>query len=193
MSDNTISGNKRGVINIPFYRILLQSALAIPGAFCEIGVYKADTFKYIYEIARSDARIAVAFDSFAGMPEPVMSGDQWYYRGKFDTGGAGWFREMFPDTMVFEGYAPGVLNDISRHIKYAFIHLDIDHQDTTYETLPWCWSHLNEGGILVCHDYYPDREIQASKGIKRWMNETGIKPVGCVDSSIFFIKTSEAK
>ena len=177
----------RGIVNIPFYEILMDSASYTMGAFMEIGVFKADTFQHIYRKADEYNRRVIAVDSFCGMPEPSHTGDGYYHKGKFDTGGSDWFKARFTDADVCEGFVPDIFPEIPE-LPYAFIHVDIDHFETSYAAIKWAWRKLSVNGIMVCHDYYEDRDIQAAGAITKWMNETAVTPIGDIDSSIAFRK-----
>jgi hypothetical protein len=155
--------------------------------WAELGVFQGATFKTIYEHATTYGRRVIAVDSFIGMPPPVLAGEEKFAEGVFSTKGSAKFRKEFPMAEVYEGFIPSILEKIKID-NFGFVHLDIDHQKTTYEALEWLWSRIVHEGILVCHDFYKNTEICAPKAIKDWMKNNSIHHIGDCDHSIWFKK-----
>ena len=177
----------RGFVNHPMYRILMDAVSDIKGAYIELGVNDVWTFDHIYKRALHSNHAVAAVDSFRGMPKSEHEYENKAYpEGKYNTGGADWFKKKYPLAYVYEGIIPEILSKIDSSNIFAFAHIDIDFDRSTYETLKWIWDKMNPGGIVVCHDYLPGNNTFATKGIKDWMKETNIMPVMLCDTSVVF-------
>ena len=179
-----------GFVNLPMYEILLDAVSALPGRYIEFGINKAVTFGRIYRRGRRDSHGVVAVDSFKGMPAPIMPGDEKFPEGTFDTGGSKWFKDKFPQAIVYEGFIPEILEilELDQAWMYAFAHVDLDHQLSTLQTLEWVWPKMSHGGILVCHDYNETDQTCAPKAIRDWKTANGLHHIGYCDHSIWFRK-----
>lgn len=173
-------------IDIQLYRDLMNSQEDVAGDFAEFGVWRGDTFQHIYSIGLSGSRNVHAFDSFIGMPPPVLDNDCEYHEGLFSIGGSPEFKKKFPEAIIHEGFIPGTLD--AKDYKFAFAHIDLDHEHSTRLTLDWLWPRMSNGGIMICHDYWPDASKLAGKAINDWMRDNSINGAGVQNYSIWFIK-----
>jgi|GEM_PF-2444572 len=179
--------NDKIEINHELYNQLMESIAHVPGDFCEIGVWRGQTFRYIYQQALDQYRKVHAVDSFIGMPAPVFETDKEYRRGLFSTNGSAEFRGQFPEAIIHEGFVPEILDDINVD-SFAFLHLDIDHEYSTRLALDWIWPRMSSGGILICHDWFPEAKKLAARAVKNWLNENLIYYKGAQSNSIWFRK-----
>lgn len=173
--------------NPALYAVLLDAVENVEGVFVEFGVYRGETFQVIYEKALSQDRRVYAFDSFCGMAEPTMPGDDLYPAGMFDAGGTTEFKKKFPRAFVHEGFVPDILKIIGS-LPYAFVHIDLDHKSPTRPAIEWSWELMSEGSIMACHDFRHGQTVRASAAISEWMSDTGNQYVGLCDLTIWFRK-----
>ena len=129
----------------------------IKGAFAELGVYKGKTAKAIHYMDRD--RKFYLFDTFEGFPAKDLK-QETQKDARFST-------EMFADTNVAKvrvfingndnldfkpGYFPDTANGLEDE-KYALVNVDADLYAPTIEALRFFYPRLNQGGVIIVHDY----------------------------------------
>jgi hypothetical protein len=174
-------------IDIDRYDSIMNSLHDVPGDFAEFGVWYGRTFDRIYAVGLWQSRTIHAVDSFIGMPRPQLEGDKGYVEGTFSVGGGAGFRSKYPKATVHEGFIPDILHEMN-DTAFAFAHIDLDHEYSTRLTLDWLWSRMVDGGIVICHDWWPDADKLAAKAINEWMSDNGIVAEGAQEHSIWFVK-----
>src|SRR5690554_4958042 len=131
------------------------------GPRIEIGVHRGTTLK---RIANHDG-LTIGVDSFCGMPEPgkydFHNGECNYPKGRLASNKRK-VQLRVPMAKLIKGYAPYILSSVYEG-PYAFAHLDIDHYQTTYDTLKWLFPRMMPGGILCCDDWFEGRKFLAAR------------------------------
>jgi len=179
----------------------LEKTLAVRGDFAELGVYRGDTFLKMIPFALMADKTVHAVDSFCGMAAPTVldagpTGKQQYPEGRYDVGGSsGLCRRIseYANARIWEGFVPGILDVIASarpRLKFAFVHVDLDHYLPTLAAMQWCWQRMSTGGILMSHDWRPSRDNLASLGIQEFMECERIRPTGEIreDAHVWFEK-----
>lgn len=166
----------------------------IPGDYAEIGVYKGALFKRLVRLAHIHNRTAHAFDSFEGMDTPSKNDGTTYYKGRLSSGGIDNFRRIILESIqdnrnpalnskqtsgpaapiqddvfqLWEGYVPECLKKCPVN-DFAFIYIDLDHQNPTRIAIDWSWPRLRKGGIIGFDDYFPEHNMLASPPIDEFL------------------------
>lgn len=152
----------------------------IPGDLAEFGVWYATTFMPMAELARQAGRTIHAVDSFCGMVPNTDRDNGEYQKGALSVNGSATFRMLarpFGSTIVVhEGFVPAVLDEMA-DCRFAFVHLDLDQYLPSLQALRFVWPRMSSGGIMICHDYFPDRNTLAAGAIHDWMAETATPPL----------------
>ena len=159
----------------------MRNVFGIPGDFAEFGVLYGESFVRVCREAETEGRTAHAIDSFEGMGTPSErdrspDGIQYYPKGRFNTDGPeqlmGRLERECPgcDWRIWRGFVPDVLARVEI-ARLAFAYLDMDHYEPTVAALPWVWERLSIGGIILCDDYFGNRDWLASPAIDEWMAE----------------------
>ena len=159
----------------------MRNVFGIPGDFAELGVMYGESFVRVCREAAKEGRTAHAIDSFTGMAEPTErdrspDGVQYYPKGRFDTDGTGQLigrlqRECKScDWRIWQGFVPEVFDRVQID-RLAFAYIDMDHYEPTLAALPWVWDRLSLGGIILCDDYFGNRDHLATPAIDEWMAE----------------------
>jgi hypothetical protein len=175
-------------VNTALHEILMDSCVKVAGDFMEMGVYNGFSFKSIYGKALKYKRTPIAIDTFTGMPlSPIRADNKRYPVGMNVSAGVDYFKNKFPKARVHVGLVPDILPTIKLE-KLAFVHLDIDHEFSTYPALKWAWERLTTCGILIVHDFGFDTDAHASRAVKRWIIEEDVNYVAVSDNTIFFRK-----
>jgi len=164
-----------------------------PGDLAEFGVWHGTTFMPMAELARIHGKRIHAVDSFAGMAQETPRDGGQFRKGALDVGGSAVFRMLvkpFGGTVaVHEGFVPNVLRELA-DARFAFVHLDLDQYAPTLAALRFLWPRMERGGVLVCHDWFVDRDTLAAGAIRDWTLEMGVSLAGSLDESghCWFVK-----
>lgn len=163
-------------------RLLKQGlflARGVSGDYAEFGVFKGRTFLMIVKEARSQSKIAHAFDSFQGMAPPGSrdfgpKGVCEYPEGRLTTGGSEPLTRLLQrngadNYQIHEGFIPAIFQT-ANVAQICFAHIDLDHYQPTVDTAPWCFSRLVPGGVIVFDDYFPGRTVLATPAIDEFLH-----------------------
>jgi len=178
-------------------RVLVESVEAVPGDFAELGVWRGATFGPLALVGHVNDRICHAVDSFEGMSEPTAAdfaadGTCQYKRGSLNAGGTlplleaiaaefGDIQEDVANVRIRKGWVPEVLDTVKLTTGLAFTHVDLDQYEPTLHALRWAWERTNPGGILACHDWWPEVHIPpilATAALVVFMDEEHLEPTG---------------
>jgi O-methyltransferase len=142
----------------------------IPGSLAELGVYKGHTAKLIHHMLPE--RKLYLFDSFNGFPEQViredLDGEERPQTVKFDNTSK---EEVLKyvngndNVEVREGIFPETAKGLEQE-TFAFVHLDADLYQSTFDGLKFFYPRLSPGGCIIVHDYNHDWE-----GVKKAVDE----------------------
>lgn len=129
----------------------------VQGAFAELGVYKGETAKILFEFDKN--RKLHLFDTFEGFSRVDL---------KEETGEAATYStKNFADTsvekvleyigggsgiVVHKGYFPETAKDLPKE-KYALVSIDTDLYNPVKEGLHYFYPLLSPGGVILIHDY----------------------------------------
>jgi hypothetical protein len=158
----------------------LDDSKGAEGIYAEFGVLRGATFKDIVKFAKSNGKIAYAFDSFIGMDTPTdgdgEDGKKQYPKGRFDIGGESEFKKILSgyginenDYKTVPGYLPGTLEGFS-NLKYSFARVDVDHYMPTKKILEYLLPRINKKSVVLCDDYFIKDNL-ASLAYKEFIEE----------------------
>ena len=61
---------------------------------------------------------------------------------------------LYPDMgIICKGYFPDSLTEEAKNEKFAFVSLDVDFEESTYQGLSFFYPRLSDGGVIFVHDY----------------------------------------
>lgn len=141
----------------------VQSIKKISGGIADVGIYKGGTSELISR-ANPNKELYL-FDTFNGLPKPGEI-DELFTEGEFKSDYDS-VVNFFKDRKNIKIYK-GLLEETSYNIAdkiFAFVHLDVDLYEGTKNCLTFFYNRMNEGGIIMSHDY-----TQAS-GVKKAFDE----------------------
>jgi len=179
--DNT----RRDMITL-MLRTLVEKNIA--GALAELGVYKGGTAKLIHHYVPE--RQLHLFDTFEGFTSRSVSTEKKHT--DFDTKG-----RKFSDTSIeqvrdyispqndnitfHQGYFPDSLPEDFPEQQFAFVHLDADLYEPTFEGLKYFYPRMSKKGIILVHDY--NAWIGARKAVDDFFADKDELPVPMPDKS----------
>ncbi len=160
----------------------------VPGAVAELGVYQGDIAWQINALLPD--RQFYLFDTFEGFTEEDIATEKAFRlsaaeEGEFSdtTVGAVLDRLPHPEKChIRKGHFPETAAGLA-HAEFAFVSIDPDLYEPAKAGIEFFYPRLNEGGILIIHDYNNTRFKgihQAVKEYERKLVEFGEKPLKLV-------------
>jgi O-methyltransferase len=139
----------------------LVAALAkVPGDIAEVGTFRGGSTRLIAE-ASGGAKQIHAFDTFAGLPEPLDLDEECLASGLFASPleATSAYLASYPFVHLY----PGVFPETSKPVedtRFSFVHLDVDLYRSTLDALDFFYPRLNRGAAIVSHDYTNARGVR---------------------------------
>lgn len=130
----------------------LRKTEKLGGACAEVGVYKGGTASLIAK--EKGNRPFHCFDTFEGIPH-VSKEDTFYEVGMHPSNyeNVSNILKKYPDTHVYKGVFPEENSEVVAGLKFSFVHLDVDVYKSYVECLPFFYSRMLKGGVIVHDDY----------------------------------------
>ncbi|WP_075603395.1 TylF/MycF/NovP-related O-methyltransferase [Saccharicrinis aurantiacus] len=129
----------------------------IIGSLAEVGVFKGETAKLMHNIFPD--RKLYLFDSFSGFPKQVIKEDcdgtirpQTVNFSNTSKEKVLTYINGNENIIVKEGIFPDTAVDLDDE-SYAFVHLDADLFQSTYDGFKYFYPKLVAGGMILVHDY----------------------------------------
>jgi hypothetical protein len=133
---------------------LCRMVTHVPGDTAECGVFKGATSYLICLANKQTGKRHHVFDSFEGLSTPGP-GDGDYWRPGVLACALDQVKENladFPDVDYHQGWIPDRFPDVAdKH--FAFVHIDVDLEQPTIDSVKFFYPRLSPGAILVCDDY----------------------------------------
>ena len=152
--------------------------MAPDGLRIEFGVFRGDTLA----LMTGHLERTIGVDSFEGMPTPgpcdfTPDGESPYPKGRLRSNMDA-VRSAAPRAHLVKGFIPQLFDWFDPAV-IAFAHVDLDHYEPTRATLDWLFPRMKTGGVIVCDDWFPDRDYLAAKAINEFAEEvSGMKTCG---------------
>ena len=138
----------------------------IPPVFFEFGCHSGRTFSTAINAAnflKLDL-IAIAFDSFQGLPNTKINDDGYFKGGTFFTSEDEFKKiikrqtgENLKDNQIIKGFYDESLNDdlkakLPKHV--GMVHIDVDLYSSTCSVLEFIKDYIVEGTVILFDDWY---------------------------------------
>src|SRR4051812_26651995 len=165
----------------------------IPGDTAECGVFRGASSYLICLANQGLPREHHVFDSFEGLSSPgPRDGDYW------KAGALSWpldavQRELrrFPDIRYYKGWIPERFGEIAER-AFSFVHVDVDLEQPTLDSVAFFYPRLSPGGILLCDDYGFTSCPGATAPIDEFFADKSEKVIALSGGGGFVIKGSTA-
>jgi O-methyltransferase len=136
---------------------LLRLIASVEGDTAEVGVYRGAS-SWLICAANAESkktRIHHMFDSFEGLSEPGShDGDHWY-KGALacpEDEVRRNLEEFLSTTRLYRGWVPERFQEVAER-RFAFVHIDVDLYQPTWDSMEFFYARMNRGGVIVCDDY----------------------------------------
>lgn len=145
------------------YSGIIETA-KIKGAIAEVGVFKGGS-AHLISSAKGERELHL-FDTFEGLPPVSTQYDPLFREGTFKGSleevqavlagvqNIQFHKGLFPDS------AAGL-----EHLRFAFVHLDVDLYESTRSCLAWFYPRMMPGAMLISHDFVD------AEGVRRAFRE----------------------
>lgn len=154
----------------------------IKGELAELGVFRG-SFSAVINY-RFPERKLYLFDTFEGFNEQEAQRE--YEQGRcslrfIDSHKDTSIKQMlnhipFPERVkICKGFFPESVTEEAKKEKYAFVSIDVDFEESTYEGLKFFYPRLSEGGYLFIHDYNTYFLEGIKVAVERYENYLGKK------------------
>ena len=155
----------------------------IPGSLAELGVFQGAFASLINETFPN--RKLFLFDSFESF-------DRKEYEKELKQGRVGLGNDFLnalvntseevltsnlpnPDVCtIYKGYFPQTITKEVQKEKFAFVSLDVDLEESTYQGLKFFYPRLSENGYIFLHDYTTHWLQGIKEAVKRYENDNNI-------------------
>ena len=174
------------------FELLAERLEKISGDFAELGVYQGEFAARIS--SRFPDRTLYLFDTFEGFDARDMAAESGYSRAT-----TGEFADTSVDlvlskltapekAVIRKGYFPETAEGLDA--KFAFVSLDADLYEPTYNGLEWFYPRMASGGVLLLHDYESARFSGVRAAVDAYEQTYGpllLLPVGDLHGSVMVI------
>lgn len=137
---------------------IAKSQSNIFGDMAEVGSYQGGSSKIICE-AKKEQNFHI-FDTFEGLPHVTEKdthfGTKFWHDNDFDQtseDNVKKYLSKYPNVFLHKGLFPFSAESI-KHLRFSFVHLDVDLYTSTLESLNFFYPRLVLGGIILTHDFH---------------------------------------
>jgi hypothetical protein len=162
-------------------REFLRTLDHVPGDFAECGVYKGANATLLCSVAQQSGREVHLFDSYEGLSSPGSEDGIHWTKGDLSASEELVLQNLkqFSCFKTFKGWIPDAFPSVSDK-RYAFLHVDVDLEQPTYDTIAFFYPRMNKGGIIILDDHGYDTCPGARKAALEYMAD---KPEPVLDLS----------
>jgi O-methyltransferase len=172
---------------------LLRLTRFVEGDTAECGVYKAAS-SYLICAANAEnsliSRQHHLFDSFEGLSSPSQNDGSHWQQGALAAGEALVAQNLvrFSDQLVFhKGWIPTQFTNVAER-QFSFVHVDVDLEQPTRDSIEFFYDRLNAGAIFLCDDYACTTCPGATSVIDEYLETKPEKMIRLPGGGGFFIK-----
>ena len=126
----------------------------VDGDLAECGTYKGAAAFLFCTFAQEHNRKVHLFDSFQGLSEPGANDGVFWQKGNLSAS-----EQLVHDTLngfscfkTYPGWIPSTFPNVSDRL-FAFLHVDVDLEQPTYDTLEFFYPRLNKGAVVILDDH----------------------------------------
>lgn len=154
----------------------------IPGAVAEFGVFRGIFASFINEYFKD--RDFYLFDTFEGFSKDegnaeVIKGrcnEEFLDAHSYTSIDLMLSNMTYRDNLhICKGLFPSSVSYEASNARYAFVSLDVDFEDSTYEGLKFFYPRMSENGLIFVHDYNTYYLEGVREAIRRFEYDSGIK------------------
>jgi O-methyltransferase len=170
---------------------LLRLVSHVPGDTAECGVFRGATSYLICganKHSRAGVKIHHLFDSFEGLSSPGPSDGAHWAKGDLqcDMEAVQKALSAFDQVRFHRGWIPHSFGDLADR-KFSFVHIDVDLEEPTRDSLAFFYPRMEAGGIIICDDYGQSICPGATRAVDRFLADKSEKMLMLPDGGGFLI------
>ena len=174
---------------------LIRLVSAVPGDTAECGVFEGAGS---YWICRANAthtrfpRTHYAFDSYEGLSAPGTEDGGHWTAGDLAAGLDLVKTNLaeFSNVELMKGWIPDRFSEVAER-RFAFVHIDVDLEQPTLDSIEFFYPRMNHGGIVLFDDYGSTICPGATKAIDAYLANKPEKAIALSEGGGFLIKGCE--
>jgi len=153
-----ISGNKnmyQTALDAETLYWAVEASSKIKGDIAEVGVYRGGSAKMICE-AKGNRNLHL-FDTFEGFLNVQDLNSPYVSPGDMSNTSLEEVKDFLKDydnIYYYKGVFPKTAEPV-KDKRFSLVHIDVDIGPSVTDSLEFFYPRMNEGGIIVMHDYYP--------------------------------------
>ena len=164
----------------------------VMGDTVECGSYKGAGSYLICKLnLKTNAnRLHHIFDSFEGVSEPSNCDGSYWKKGLMATTETELIENLHDfdgHFKTYKGWIPERFSEVA-HLKFAFIHIDVDLFEPTRDSLSFFYDRLQPGGVLLCDDYGFTTCPGATRAVDEFLSNKPEHMFAFASGGGFFIK-----
>lgn len=165
----------------------------IDGSVAELGVYQGDTAGILASICQKRNKKLFLIDTFEGFSKKDLVGIDQTKEKLFAETSISYVKESIgniKNVYFIKGYFPDSATEIPEEEKYCFVHIDCDLYHPIKSGLEYFWNKLNQGGMIMIHDYSSGHWKGATKAVDEFCDLYGVSAVMMPDlgGSVVIVK-----
>jgi hypothetical protein len=160
---------------------MLRLIPSVAGDLAECGVFEGATGYQLCRFAAAHGRKVHLFDSFRGLSAPNRNDGTFWTAGHLSAS-----EQLVRDNLkefdcfeTFPGWIPEGFAGVADR-KYAFVHVDVDLEQPTFDSIAFFYPRLSAGGVIMLDDHGYDTCPGARKAALEFMAD---KPEPVLDLS----------
>src|SRR5215213_2244173 len=133
---------------------LLRLLPPVAGDLAECGVFEGASAYQLCRFASDHGRRVHLFDSFQGLSAPTENDGTFWAKGIL-SGSEAMVRANLREFDCFEtfpGWIPEAFVKVTERI-YAFVHIDVDLEQPTFDSIAFFYPRLSKGGVILLDDH----------------------------------------
>jgi O-methyltransferase len=168
---------------------LVKLARSVPGDTAECGVLEGSS-SYLISRAFPD-KTHFMFDSFEGCSAP-SGRDSGFFDERSLAVGVGAVKEKLrdcPNAVCMAGWIPDRFPEVADR-RFAFVHIDVQQEQPTLDSLAFFYPRIETGGIIVLDDYGFTTCPGARHAIDSYMKDKPEPIIALPTGSAFIVRTA---
>jgi O-methyltransferase len=160
---------------------MLRLLPSIAGDLAECGVFEGAGAYQLCRFAREHGRKVHLFDSFQGLSAPKENDGMFWTEGDLSVPEEKVRANLkeFDCFQIFSGWIPDAFEKVADR-RYAFVHIDVDLEQPTFDSIAFFYPRMSTGGIMLLDDHGYDTCPGARKAALDFMAD---KPEPVIDLS----------
>ena len=133
---------------------LLRLTNVVRGDYAECGVFRGGSAYLMCESAALNNRTVHLFDSFEGLSKPQSHEDFHWSEGDLAVGEETVLSNLseFNNFRTYRGWIPDRFPEVAG-LTFSFVHVDVDLEQPTRDSIAFFYPRLSQGGILLLDDH----------------------------------------